>query len=102
MGCPKSFEVGASAKASCDGLPAITALVSAYGLFFNASTITNNLSLLNDVVPGNVLDMVHEQASRIASNSGRDCMGCWFHFGKRLRTAFFLILGSCILVPKMN
>ena len=51
--------------------PAITALVSAYGLFFNASTITNNLSLLNDVVPGNVLSIVHEQANRIASNSGR-------------------------------
>jgi membrane protein len=44
---------------------------SAYGLFFNASTITNNLSLLNDVVPGNVLGIVHEQAGRIASNSGR-------------------------------
>jgi len=47
--------------------PAITALVSAYGLFFNTSTITNNLSLLNDVVPGNVLSIVHEQANRIAS-----------------------------------
>src|ERR1700681_853463 len=31
--------------------PAITALVSAYALFFNAATIVNNLSLLNDVVP---------------------------------------------------
>jgi membrane protein len=51
--------------------PAITALVSAYGLFFNAWTITNNLSLLSDVVPGNVLGIVHEQASRITSNSGR-------------------------------
>ena len=51
--------------------PAITALVSAYGLFFNAATITNNLSLLGDVVPENVLGLVHEQASRIASNSGR-------------------------------
>jgi membrane protein len=40
--------------------PAITALVSAYGLFFNASTITNNLSLLNDIVPDNVLSIVHE------------------------------------------
>lgn len=37
--------------------PAITALVSAYGLFFNTSTITNNLSLLNDVVPENVLSL---------------------------------------------
>jgi membrane protein len=51
--------------------PAITALVSAYGLFFDASTIPNDLSLLSDLVPENVLDIVHEQASRIASNSGR-------------------------------
>jgi membrane protein len=51
--------------------PAITALVSAYGLYFNASTITNNLSLLQDVVPDNMLSIVHEQANRIASNSGR-------------------------------
>ena len=51
--------------------PAVTALVSAYGLFFNASTITDNLSLLNDVVPDNMLNIVHEQASRIASNSAR-------------------------------
>ena len=49
--------------------PAITAMVSAYALFFNASTIINNLSLLNDVVPDNVLSIVHEQAARIASNS---------------------------------
>jgi membrane protein len=50
--------------------PAITALVSAYGLLFSPGTITNNLALLNDVVPDNVLSMVHEQTSRIASNSG--------------------------------
>ena len=48
--------------------PAITALVSACGLFFNASTIANNFSLLNDFVPENVLGIVHEQAVRIASN----------------------------------
>ncbi len=29
--------------------PAITALVSAYGRFFNAATITNNISLLHDL-----------------------------------------------------
>ncbi len=51
--------------------PAITALVSAYGLFFNTSTITSNLALLNDVVPANVLGIVSEQANRIAANSGR-------------------------------
>jgi len=51
--------------------PAITALVSAYGLFFNAATITNNLSLLADIIPDNVLGIVHEQAQRIGANSGR-------------------------------
>jgi len=50
---------------------AITAVVSAYGLFFNTSTITANLSLLNDVVPANVMSIVSEQANRIAANSGR-------------------------------
>jgi membrane protein len=51
--------------------PAITALISAYGRFFNAATVTNNISLLHDVVPANMLDIIHEQANRIASNSGR-------------------------------
>jgi membrane protein len=30
--------------------PAITALVSAYGLMFSPSTITNNLSILNELM----------------------------------------------------
>ena len=47
--------------------PAITALVSAYGIFFNASTIGQDLSLLQDVVPSNVLGILNEQAMRIAS-----------------------------------
>jgi membrane protein len=51
--------------------PAITALVSAYGLFFNTATITGNLPLFNDVVPANVLGIVTEQANRIASSGGR-------------------------------
>jgi membrane protein len=50
--------------------PAITALVSAYGLLFSPSNITNNLSILNEVVPDNVLGIVREQANRIASNRG--------------------------------
>ena len=49
---------------SARNLSAITALVSAYGLFFSPSVITNNLSLLNDIVPDNVLSIVHEQTSR--------------------------------------
>jgi membrane protein len=51
--------------------PAITALVSAYGLFFNPGTIADDIGQLNDVVPVTVLSMVHEQATRIASNSGQ-------------------------------
>jgi membrane protein len=50
--------------------PAITAMVSAYGLLFSPSIIADNLSLLNDVVPDNVLGVVHEQVGHIASNSG--------------------------------
>lgn len=49
--------------------PAITALVSAYGLFFNASAISNDLSLANGVVPTTVLGLLHDQAARIASQS---------------------------------
>jgi membrane protein len=51
--------------------PAITALVSAYGLFFNPGTIVDDIGQLNDVVPVTVLTIVHEQAMRIASNSGQ-------------------------------
>jgi hypothetical protein len=48
-----------------------TKQTNTYGLFFNPSIITtNNLSLLNDVVPNNVLGILHEQTNRIASNSG--------------------------------
>jgi membrane protein len=48
--------------------PAITALVSTYGLLFSPSTITANLSILNEFVPDNVLGIVREQANRIAYN----------------------------------
>ena len=51
--------------------PAITALVSAYGLFFNPATITNDIGQLSDLVAANVLTIVHEQATRIASNSNQ-------------------------------
>jgi len=47
--------------------PAITALVSAYGIFFNAATIGQELSLLQGVVPADVLGILNEQTMRIAS-----------------------------------
>lgn len=49
--------------------PAITAFISVYGLLFNPANVANSLSLLDDVVPRNVLGVVHEQALRIATNS---------------------------------
>jgi membrane protein len=60
--------------------PAITALVSAYGLFFNTSTITNNFALLQDVVPSNVLSPLREQANHIASHGG-GALSVWIVVG---------------------
>jgi membrane protein len=51
--------------------PAITALVSAYGIFFNASTIGQDLSLLQGVVPDAVLKILNDQAMHIALQSNR-------------------------------
>jgi membrane protein len=51
--------------------PAITALVSAYGIFFNASTIGQDLSLLQGVIPDDVLKILNDQATHIASQSNR-------------------------------
>lgn len=47
--------------------PAITALVSAYGLFFDASIIGQDLSLLQGPVPSDVLNILREQAIRITA-----------------------------------
>src|SRR4029078_13169321 len=46
----------------------LVSLWSAIGLLFSPSTITDNLSILNEFVPDNVLGIVREQANRIASN----------------------------------
>lgn len=50
-------------------LPAITALVSAYGLVFDASTITHSLSMASGMIPDDVLDLLRQQATRIASQN---------------------------------
>ncbi len=48
--------------------PALAALVSAYGIFFNPTTIANNLALMKDAVPAEILGLFNEQAQRIAAN----------------------------------
>jgi len=50
--------------------PAVTALVSLYGLFANAATINDQLSGLRGVLPGGAVDIVHEQIGRLTAKSG--------------------------------
>jgi membrane protein len=50
--------------------PTITAFVSLYGLFADAGTIQNHLSLLSNVLPAGGLEIVREQILRIAGRPG--------------------------------
>jgi len=50
-------------------VPAITALVSMYGLFAKASSINEHLNFLAGVMPGGAYDLISEQIVRIAANS---------------------------------
>jgi len=47
--------------------PAITALVSLYGMFASSSTIQANLSFLSTVMPGEAAGIVNEQVARVVS-----------------------------------
>ena len=50
-------------------VPAITALVSLYGLFAKASSINEHLNFLAGVMPGGAYELISEQIVRIAANS---------------------------------
>lgn len=60
--------------------PAITALVSIYGLFADPATIQSHLSMLSGVLPGGALEIIGEQVTRIASN-GSGTLGLSFLIG---------------------
>ena len=47
--------------------PALTAIVSLYGLFANASTITDHLSMAAGILPGGAIDVIREQVARLVS-----------------------------------
>jgi membrane protein len=47
--------------------PAIAALISAYGIFFDPRSIAQNLPLLSGAVPDQLLELVQKQAEQIAS-----------------------------------
>lgn len=50
--------------------PAITALVSIYGLVADPATIREQIGTLGSVVPADALNIIREQIERISSNSG--------------------------------
>jgi membrane protein len=49
--------------------PAITALVSLYGLFANASAINVHLSSISGIFPSSAIDIVHEKIVQLTSKS---------------------------------
>jgi membrane protein len=60
--------------------PAITALVSCYGLFANPSTITANLQTLALMLPEGSFQIVQDQITRV-TKTGNTALGARFLFG---------------------
>jgi membrane protein len=50
--------------------PAVSAFVSLYGLFADASTIDSHLSMLAGILPSGALDILHEELTRLTQNKG--------------------------------
>src|SRR5436305_5976862 len=50
-------------------VPAITALVSLYGLFAKASTINQHLGFIASFMPAGAYDLISDKSTRIASNN---------------------------------
>ena len=50
-------------------VPAMAAIMSVYGLFADASTVTDQLSQLGGVLPGGAMDILREQLTRLASSN---------------------------------
>jgi membrane protein len=63
--------------------PAITALVSLYGLFADANTINEHLTIAAGILPQGGLDIVRDQVNRITSK-GNATLGSGFLFGLAL------------------
>jgi membrane protein len=60
--------------------PAVTALVSSYGLFADPSTISANLQTLAMMLPEGAFQIVQDQVGRVVSN-GNATLGVTFLFG---------------------
>ena len=69
-------------------VPAITALVSVYGLFAKASTINEHLNFIASVMPGSAYELIRDQITRIASNNdGKLTLAFVFGLGLALWSA---------------
>ena len=60
--------------------PGIAAVVSLYGLFADASTVDDHLSLLAGILPFGILDLIADQITLVASQ-GNDTLGTAFVVG---------------------
>ncbi|MBR0684631.1 YihY/virulence factor BrkB family protein [Bradyrhizobium manausense] len=60
--------------------PAVTALVSSYGLFADPATISDNLQKLAMMLPEGTFQIVQEQVGRVVSK-GNTALGATFLFG---------------------
>src|SRR5262249_17129968 len=68
--------------------PALAAGGSSYALFSDAGTISGHLSVLGDIVPSSVLDIVRDEITRIAAKSdGKLTFGFLFGLGIALWSA---------------
>ena len=63
--------------------PAVTALVSMYGLFADAATINDHLAVLSGFLPGGATEIIGEQVKRITAQ-GDTTLGFAFFFGLAL------------------
>ena len=59
--------------------PAVTALVSLYGLFASPAAITEQLALLSGILPDSAVEILREQIGRLTANSSK--LGVGFIFG---------------------
>jgi membrane protein len=60
--------------------PAVTALVSSYGLFADPSTVSDNLQTLAMMLPAGTFQIVDDQVARVVSK-GNTALGATFTFG---------------------